>query len=278
MKKFEIVSERSLAERVKEYVIYAPEVARHCRAGQFIILRVDDEGERVPFTICDYSREAGTVCILVQEVGYTTALLAGRGAGDCLADFVGPLGNPTDLSEYENILLVGGGIGSAVIYPQAKQLAAEGKPADVIVGARNKSLVIYEDEFRAFARNFYVITDDGSSGKKGFVTDVARELFESGAKHDAVLAVGPLPMMRAVCNLTKEFGIHTVVSMNPIMVDGTGMCGCCRLTVDGEIKYACIDGPEFDGHKVDFDEAMQRLRVYREQESEHMCRLKGGVK
>ena len=278
MERYEIVSKRTLAERVNEYVIYAPEVAKHCLAGQFVILRVDEDGERVPFTVCDYSREEGTVCILVQEVGYTTAMLARTEAGDRLADFVGPLGNPTDLSACKRILLVGGGIGSAVVYPQAKQLAAEGRPADVIVGARNESLLIYQDEFRRYAKHFYPVTDDGSNGRKGFVTDVARELVEKGVKYDVVLAVGPLPMMRAVCGLTAEFGIPTVVSMNPVMVDGTGMCGCCRLTVGGEVKYACIDGPEFDGHKVDFDEAIQRLRMYRPQEEEHMCRLRGGVR
>ena len=275
MERFELVSVRRLADRVNEYVVYAPEVARHCKAGQFVILRVDEDGERVPFTVCDYSREEGTVCILVQEVGYTTALLARLKKGDRLADFVGPLGNPTDLSSYKRILLVGGGIGSAVIYPQAKQLAAEGRPADIVVGARNEGLLIYQDEFRRHARDFYPVTDDGSSGRKGFVTDVVRELLESGKEYDVALAVGPLPMMRAVCNLTREFSLPTVVSMNPVMVDGTGMCGCCRLTVGGEVKYACIDGPEFDGHKVDFDEAMQRLRTYKAQEEEHMCRLRG---
>lgn len=275
MERFELVSVRRLADRVNEYVVYAPEVARHCKAGQFVILRVDEDGERVPFTVCDYSREEGTVCILVQEVGYTTALLARLKKGDRLADFVGPLGNPTDLSSYKRILLVGGGIGSAVIYPQAKQLAAEARPADIVVGARNEGLLIYQEEFRRHAKDFYPVTDDGSSGRKGFVTDVVRELLESGKSYDVALAVGPLPMMRAVCDLTREFSLPTVVSMNPVMVDGTGMCGCCRLTVGGEVKYACIDGPEFDGHKVDFDEAMQRLRTYKTQEEEHMCRLRG---
>ena len=226
MERFELVSVRRLADRVNEYVVYAPEVARHCKAGQFVILRVDEDGERVPFTVCDYSREEGTVCILVQEVGYTT-------------------------------------------------LAAEGRPADIVVGARNESLLIYQDEFRRHARDFYPVTDDGSNGRKGFVTDIVRELLESGKEYDVALAVGPLPMMRAVCDLTREFSLPTVVSMNPVMVDGTGMCGCCRLTVGGEVKYACIDGPEFDGHKVDFDEAMQRLRTYKAQEEEHMCRLRG---
>ena len=277
LKKYELVSVRALAERVNEYVIYAPEIAKHCLAGQFVILRVDEDGERVPFTICDYSREDGTVCILVQVVGYTTALLARMKTGECLADLVGPLGNPTDLSAYRRILLIGGGIGSAVIYPQTKQLFAEGKSADVIIGARNEGLLIYRERFARFAKNLYEVTDDGSGGRKGFVTDVARELLERGEKYDVAFAVGPLPMMRAVCRLTAEFSLPTVVSMNPLMVDGTGMCGCCRLTVGGEVRYACIDGPEFDGHQVDFDEAMQRLRTYKAQEEEHMCRLRGAL-
>ena len=278
MERFEIVSKRVLAERVNEYVVYAPDVARHARAGQFVILRTDDEGERVPFTVCDYDRGAGTVCILVQEVGYTTKKLAGMNAGDRLRDFVGPLGNPTDLSGYERILLIGGGIGSAVVYPQAKQLAAEGRPADVIVGARNVSLAVYTEEFKKLARSFTLITDDGSSGKKGFVTDAARELFEAGEKYDCVFAVGPLPMMKAVSALTKKFGIPTVVSMNSLMVDGTGMCGCCRLTVGGKVRYACIHGPEFDGHLVDFDEAISRSQMYAADEKRHMCRLTGEVR
>lgn len=277
LKKYELISVRALAERVNEYVIYAPEIAKHCLAGQFVILRVDEDGERVPFTICDYSREDGTVCILVQVVGYTTALLARMKTGECLADMVGPLGNPTDLSAYRRILLIGGGIGSAVIYPQTKQLFAEGKSADVIIGARNERLLIYRERFARFAKNLYEVTDDGSGGRKGFVTDVARELLERGEKYDVAFAVGPLPMMRAVCRLTAEFSLPTVVSMNPLMVDGTGMCGCCRLTVGGEVRYACIDGPEFDGHQVDFDEAMQRLRTYKAQEEEHMCRLRGAL-
>ena len=277
LKRYELVSVRALAERVNECVIYAPEIAKHCLAGQFVILRVDEDGERVPFTICDYSREDGTVCILVQVVGYTTALLARMKTGECLADMVGPLGNPTDLSAYRRILLIGGGIGSAVIYPQTKQLFGEGKSADVIIGARNEGLLIYRERFARFAKNLYEVTDDGSGGRKGFVTDVARELLERGEKYDVAFAVGPLPMMRAVCRLTAEFSLPTVVSMNPLMVDGTGMCGCCRLTVGGEVRYACIDGPEFDGHQVDFDEAMQRLRTYKAQEEEHMCRLRGAL-
>ncbi len=273
MKNYEIIKKRTLAERVNEYTIYAPDTAKHCLAGQFIILRTDENGERVPFTICDYSRENGTVSILVQEVGYTTAKLASMNEGDALCDFVGPLGNATDLSEYKNILLVAGGIGAAVIYPQAKQLFSENKKSDVILGARNVDLLTYVDEFKACS-NLHLITDDGSSGKKGFVTDEIREVVGE-KKFDCVFAVGPLPMMKAVCALTKELGIHTVVSMNSIMVDGTGMCGCCRLTVDGKTKYACIDGPEFDGHLVDFDEAISRSKIYREHENAHKCNLRG---
>lgn len=274
MEKYCVISKRNLAERVNEYVIYAPDVARHCLAGQFVILRVDEDGERVPFTICDYSREKGTVSLLVQEVGYTTMKLAAVNEGECLCDFVGPLGNPTDLSAFKRILLVGGGIGSAVIYPQAKQLFAEGKHADVVIGARNVSLVLFEDDFKRLCDNFYLITDDGSSGRKGFVTDVVRDLLASGEHYDAVFAVGPLGMMRAVCDVTAQYGVKTVVSMNSLMVDGTGMCGCCRLTVGGVTKYACIDGPEFDGHEVDFDEAMARSKMYKEIEDEHTCRLR----
>ncbi len=269
-----ILRKRELAPRVKEYVVDAPLVAKHCLAGQFIILRVDEEGERIPFTICDYDRENGTVTILVQEVGYSTMKLALVPEGGEIADFVGPLGKPTDLSEYPRIALVGGGIGSAVIYPQAKQLRAAGKPADVIVGARTKELIMYEDEFRTEANELFLATDDGSYGVKGFVTDVLKGGLDQN-KYDCVMAVGPMSMMRAVCALTAKYGVKTVVSMNPLMVDGTGMCGCCRVTVGGKTRYACVDGPEFDGHEVDWTEAMNRLGAYREQEKQHLCQLTG---
>lgn len=269
-----ILRKRELAPRVKEYVVDAPLVAKHCLAGQFIILRVDEEGERIPFTICDYDRENGTVTILVQEVGYSTMKLALVPEGGEIADFVGPLGKPTDLSVYPRIALVGGGIGSAVIYPQAKQLRAAGKPADVIVGARTKELIMYEDEFRTAANELFLATDDGSYGVKGFVTDVLKGGLDQN-KYDCVMAVGPMPMMRAVCALTAKYGVKTVVSMNPLMVDGTGMCGCCRVTVGGKTRYACVDGPEFDGHEVDWAEAMNRLGAYREQEKQHLCKLTG---
>lgn len=271
---YKIVSKRLLAENVNEYVILAPHVARHANPGQFIILRVNEEGERIPLTICDYDRSEGTVRILVQTVGATTYELSKLEAGDSIQDFVGPLGNATDLDGFDHVVLVGGGIGSAVIYPQAKRLSSLGKTLDVIVGARNKDLIMYEDEFRACTDRVHIVTDDGSYGKQGFVTTALEELIKSGEKIDVVLAVGPMPMMRAVAELTRGYGIKTVVSMNTIMVDGTGMCGGCRLTVGGKTVYACVDGPEFDGHEVDFATAMERGRTYREIESEHYCRMK----
>lgn len=278
MKTYEIISKKQFSEKVNEYVVYAPDVAHRVRAGQFIILRATEDGERVPFTVCDYDREKGTITILVQTVGYSTMILEKLLVGDTICDFVGPLGKPTDLSGFDKILLVGGGIGSAVIYPQAKQLMLENKAADVIVGARNESLVIYENDFKKFSNEFFVMTDDGSAGEKGFVTDKIKSLLDEGRKYDCIFAVGPLPMMKAVCALTKNYGVKTIVSMNTIMVDGTGMCGSCRLTVDGKVKYACVDGPEFDGHLVDFDEAINRSKFYKEQEKEHVCRLTGEIR
>ncbi len=272
-----ILAKRRLAPNVTEYIVDAPRVAKHANAGQFIILRVDKDGERVPFTICDFDREKGTVTILVQEVGYSTIKLNSLNVGDYICDFAGPLGNPTDLSEYKNIVLVGGGIGTAVIYPQAKNLKKQGKPADVIVGARNKELIMYEKEFRESARELFLTTDDGSYIRKGFVTDVLKELIPV-KKYDCVFAVGPMPMMRAVSELTREMNIPTIISMNSIMVDGTGMCGGCRITVGGETKYACVHGPEFDGHAVDWAEAINRSKVFKKQEQEHLCRLTGEKK
>lgn len=278
MKTYEIISKKQFSEKVNEYVVYAPDVAHRARVGQFIILRATEDGERVPFTVCDYDREKGTITILVQTVGYSTMILEKLSVGDSICDFVGPLGKPTDLSGFDKILLVGGGIGSAVIYPQAKQLMLENKAADVIVGARNESLVIYENDFKKFSNEFFVMTDDGSAGEKGFVTDKIKNLLDEGRKYDCIFAVGPLPMMKAVCALTKNYGVKTIVSMNTIMVDGTGMCGSCRLTVDEKVKYACVDGPEFDGHLVDFDEAINRSKFYKEQEKEHVCRLTGEIR
>ncbi len=277
MQNYTLLSKRRLARNVCEYKIYAPLVAKHCKAGQFVILRVDDDGERVPFTICDYDRSEGSVRLLVQEVGYSTIKLGTLKEGDAIKDIVGPLGNATDLSAYKNICLVGGGIGSAVIYPQAKKLFEEGAPADIIVGARNKDLLIYKEDFASFANEAHFVTDDGSFGEKGFVTDALARLMAEGKGYDCVFAVGPLKMMQAVCELTRKAGVHTVVSMNSIMVDGTGMCGCCRLSLGGKTVYACVDGPEFDGHMVDFDEAISRSLVYREQEEAHLCRLRREV-
>lgn len=272
---FKILTKRNLGLNVNEYTVEAPAVARNAKPGQFIILRVDDNGERVPFTICDTNKIMGTVTILVQTMGASTGKLALLKEGDSVATFVGPLGNATNLEPYSNVLLVAGGIGSAVIYPQAKVLKGIGKPADVILGARNKDLVMYKRELSSFAKNLYVMTDDGSDGQKGFVTQKLKELLSSGNQYDMVMTVGPLMMMKAVCALTKEYNIPTTVSMNSIMVDGTGMCGGCRLTVNGETKYACVDGPEFDGHLVDFDEAVARSSFYKEIEKEHTCRLTG---
>ncbi len=270
----EILRKRALAPKVTEFVISAPAIAKHCAPGQFVILRVNETGERVPFTICDYDAENGTITLLVQEVGYTTALFSTVPEGGRLSDLVGPLGKATDLSEYNRIALVGGGIGSAVIHPQAKLLTSLKKEVEVILGARTKELIMYEKEFKENSRALYIATDDGSYGEKGFVTTVLKRKLEEKA-YDCVMAVGPMPMMRAVSNLTKEYGVKTVVSMNPLMVDGTGMCGGCRLTVGGKTKYACVDGPEFDGHEVDWEEAMNRLCAYKEIEKEHACRLTG---
>ena len=231
----------------------------------------------MPFTIADYDSERGTVTILVQTVGATTYELSLKNEGDCIQDFVGPLGNPTDLTSYGKVLLVGGGIGGAVIHPQAKLLHSLGKAPDVVLGARTKELLLYIDEMRRYSHELFPMTDDGSYGGKGFVTDKVRELIADG-DYGAVLAVGPMPMMQAVAEVTRPTGLKTIVSMNSVMVDGTGMCGCCRVTVGGERKYACVDGPEFDGHLVDFDEARLRQAFYRDREKEHFCRIRGEVK
>ena len=276
---FEIVKKTMLTDSVIEYVLNAPKVAAKALPGQFILLRIDAEGERVPFTISDYDREKGTITLLIQSVGATTMRLAKMNEGDCLHDIVGPLGVATDLSESNKILLVAGGIGVAVLYPQAKYLKSIGKKVVCVMGARNVSLLAYLEEMKQVCDELYVTTDDGTYGEKGFVTNVVQRIFEQDKNaYDLVFAVGPLPMMRAVCNVTKTFGIHTVVSMNPIMIDGTGMCGCCRLTVGGVVKYACVDGPEFDGHQVDFDEVINRNIYFSEIEKQHVCNLTGEVR
>lgn len=253
-----ILRVRDLAPNVREYVFDAPMLVKNAKPGQFVILIVDENGERVPFTICDMDKEKGELTLLIQTIGYTTKKLAQLKAGDSVYAIAGPLGNATDLSEFKNVCLVGGGIGSAVIYPQAKKRFNDNMPCDIIVGAKTKDLIMYEDEFKSNSKNLYIVTDDGSYGDKGFVTTKLEELILSGNKYDCVFAVGPMIMMKVVSDLTRKYNIPTVVSMNSTMVDGTGMCGGCRLTVGGEVKYACVDGPEFDGHLIDFEQSMAR--------------------
>ncbi len=273
---YRIVKKRVLNPTVTLMEVEAPAVARKAEPGQFIILRVDQEGERIPLTIAAFDREKGTVTIIFQIVGGTTEKLNHKEEGDFLQDFVGPLGKATETEGLKRVAVVGGGVGTAIAYPVAKKLHDVGCHVDLIVGFRNKDLVILEDEFKAASTQLIIGTDDGSYGKKALVTDLLREQIEAGAKYDRVIAIGPVIMMKFVCKLTKEYGIPTVVSMNPIMIDGTGMCGGCRLSVGGETKFACVDGPEFDGHKVDFDEAMARGAMYKDFERhayEDACNL-----
>ena len=273
---YRIVKKRVLNPTVTLMEIEAPMVARKAEPGQFIILRVDENGERVPLTIAAYDREAGTVTIIYQIVGATTEKLNHKEEGEYIADFVGPLGRATETEGLKRVAVIGGGVGTAIAYPVAKKLFDEGCHVDLIVGFRNKDLVILEDEFKAASTQLLIGTDDGSYGKKALVTELLKEQIDAGVKYDRVIAIGPVIMMKFVCQLTKEYGIPTVVSMNPIMIDGTGMCGGCRLTVGGETKFACVDGPEFDGHLVDFDEAMSRGAMYREFERhahEETCNL-----
>lgn len=270
---YKILAKRELAKDINEYVIEAQLVAKNAKPGQFVILRVDAEGERVPFTICDMNKVLGTITILVQTIGASTAKLAKLGAGESIADFVGPLGNATDLTEYGKVMLVGGGIGGAVIYPQAKYLHRIGKSPTTVMGARTRELLLYEEEMKNHSERFYPMTDDGSYGEKGFVTNKVKELLDN-EHFDVILAVGPLPMMEAVCKVSRDYEVKTIVSMNSIMVDGTGMCGCCRVTVGGKTLYACVDGPEFDGKEVDFVEAKARSRFYKEIEQDHFCKIR----
>ena len=270
---YQIIKRDDLSPGVVRMVVHAPRVAKKALPGQFIILRVDEDGERIPLTISDYNRETGDVTIVFQEVGKTTKLLGMKKEGESIPTFVGPLGRPSHVEGIKSAAVIGGGLGTAIAYPQAKALHEAGARVDVIAGFRNKDLIILEDELKHAGTNVYITTDDGSNGKKGFVTDVLRELLEGGAKYDEVIAIGPLPMMKFVCKLTKEYGVKTTVSMNPIMIDGTGMCGGCRLTVGGETKFACVDGPDFDGHLVDFDEAMRRNAMYKQKEREADCLL-----
>ena len=260
---YRIVEKERLNPSVTRMSVEAPMVARKAQAGQFIILRVHEDGERIPLTIADYDRERQTVTIIFQVVGRTTKLLDQLEVGDSILDFVGPLGKPSEVEGLKKVCVIGGGVGCAIAYPTAKALYNNGTEVTVISGFRNKDLVILQEEFAAVSSKSYLVCDDGSTGKKGLVTNVLEELIEQGEQFDEVIAIGPLPMMKFVCLLTKKYGIKTVVSMNPIMIDGTGMCGCCRLSVGGEMKFACVDGPDFDGHLVDFDETMARNSAYR---------------
>ncbi len=277
---YKIVRKEILNPSVVLMDIEAPYIARKAEPGQFIIFRIDEAGERIPLTIADYDREKGTVTIIFQIVGKSTRVLSEMNEGEALLDFVGPLGVASHLEGYKKVAVIGGGLGTAIAYPQAKKLHALGAEVHSITGFRNKDLIILEKEMEAVSDKLVVATDDGSNGNKGFVTNVLKQLIDEGNKYDLVIAIGPLVMMRAVSNLTREYGIKTLVSMNPIMIDGTGMCGGCRLTVGGKTKFACVDGPDFDGHEVDFDEAMRRQGMYKKQEVKstelHVCKL-GGV-
>ena len=269
---FPIVEKTVLNQDVVKIKVSAPLIAKKALPGQFIIFRVDEFGERVPLTIADYDREGGTITLIFQLVGNSTKKLAQLEEGDSILDLVGPLGVATEIPEdVKSVCVIGGGVGCAIAYPQAKALFNQGYDVDVIAGFRNKDIVILEDEFKAASTNLYVCTDDGSYGTKGFVTNMLQEQIDSGKKYDLVIAIGPIPMMKFVCKVTEPYAIKTLVSLNPVMIDGTGMCGGCRVTVGGKIKYACVDGPDFDGHQVDFDELMRRNGTYREQE--HECRM-----
>ena len=274
---YKIVRKKELNSAVTMMDIEAPFIARKAKAGQFIIFRVDEQGERVPLTIAGCDREKGTVTIIFQKVGFSTNALGALNEGDYIRDFVGPLGRPTDVENKKRVCVVGGGVGCAIALPAAKAFLEAGAIVDVIIGFRSKDIVILEEEFKEASTNLYLMTDDGSYGEKGFGTVKLQQLLESGIQYDEVLAIGPVPMMKFVCKTTEPFGVHTVVSLNPIMVDGTGMCGGCRVTVDGQTKFACVDGPEFDGHKVDFAELMSRNVTYRDREAEvakdHTCRM-----
>lgn len=274
---YKIVKKEMLNPTVFLMEVEAPLVARKAEPGQFIILRIDEFGERVPFTVADFDRENGTITIIVQIVGKTTKDLAQLEAGDSLSDFAGPLGQPTPLDGKKKVAVIGGGLGTAIAYPQAKKLHQLGADVTVITGFRNKDLVILEDELKLIANKLIVATDDGSNGNQGFVTDMLEKEILAGEKFDEVIAIGPLVMMKFVCKLTEKYDIPTMVSMNPVMIDGTGMCGGCRIIVDGQTKFACVDGPDFDGHKIDWDSAMKRGRMFKDYETrsceEGHCRI-----
>ncbi len=280
---FEILEKAQLNDTIYQMVVSAKRVAKNCLPGQFVIVRMDDDGERIPLTICDYDKNAGTVTIVFQVVGAETKRMTALNKGDCFRDFVGPLGCPSELCKEDmeslrskKILFVAGGVGTAPVYPQVKWLKEQGIAADVIVGAKTKDILIMEEEMKAVAGNLYITTDDGSYGRSGMVTKVIEDMVKEGKQYDVCIAIGPMIMMKFVCKLTKELNLPTVVSLNPIMVDGTGMCGACRVLVGGEVKFACVDGPEFDGHLVDFDNAMKRQQQYKTEEGRAMLRMQEG--
>ena len=276
---YKIVKKADLNSQIYLMEIESPLIARKAAPGQFVILRIDEKGERVPFTIADFDKEKGTVTVIIQAVGKTTRDLSKLNEGDTILDFAGPLGIPTPLEGLKKVAVIGGGLGTAIAYPQAKKLKELGAEVTAISGFRSKEYIILEDEMNAVSDKLIITTDDGSNGLQGFVTDRLREELESGEKYDEVIAIGPLVMMRAVCDLTKEYDIPTTVSMNPVMIDGTGMCGGCRVIVGGETKFACVDGPDFDGHKIDWDAAIKRQQMFRAYEKrsceEGKCRLTG---
>ena len=263
---YQILRKKQIGPETFSMDVLAPRAARRARPGQFIMLRISRDGERIPLTVAGWDPEEGSVRIIFQAVGFTTRKLAAMEPGESLADLLGPLGKPAVLPDRGRVLCVGGGVGVAVVYPEVKALYESGVDVDVIIGARSENLLILEEECRAVCNRLFITTDDGSKGRKGLVTDVIKALFDAGDVYDEVITIGPVIMMKFVCLLTKKYGVRTTASMNPIMVDGTGMCGCCRVTVGGEVKYACVDGPEFDGHLIDFDEAMKRLNTYKEEE------------
>jgi len=269
---YKIIKKKQLNDLVFSLTVEAPYTARKALAGQFVIMRANERGERIPLTVADYDREKGTITVILQKAGKATGLLSELSEGDYIKDLTGPLGIPSRLDGYEKVCVIGGGVGCAIAYPVAKALFEKGVDFDVIAGFRSKDMIILEDEFKSMCKNFYITTDDGSYGYKGFVTQKLTELIEDGAGYDLIIAIGPVPMMKFVCKISEPLGIKTTVSLNPIMIDGTGMCGCCRVTVDGKIKFACVDGPDFDGHKVDFDELINRNTAYTEQEK-HDCNL-----
>lgn len=280
---YKILEAKELATNIYMMDVEAKRVAKSCQPGQFIIARVDDKSERIPLTICDYDREKGSITIVYQTVGASTQAMAALKVGDSFRDFVGPLGCPSefvneDLEELKKkkMLFVAGGVGTAPVYPQVKWLHEHGIQADVIVGSKTKDLLILENEMKEVAGNLYITTDDGSYGRSGMVTQVIKDLVAEGKHYDVCVAIGPMIMMKFVCLLTKELNIPTIVSLNPIMVDGTGMCGACRVTVGGKVKFACVDGPEFDGHQVNFDEAMQRQQIYKTAEGRAFLKAKEG--